>query len=219
MMARELAIIWAHKDELIDGVCTTAVFSALAGACVLATGAFVAAALMARMRAVAALARGFVDLMRCTPFLLFVYLIYYGLPSLGIRLDNRSAAFIALLVYHTAYIAEILRTGWAGRPRDEIDAGHAFGFHGFRLVRRLILPPVFFATSPVLGNQFIQIIKDSSFLTIIAVPELTFAANSIQSNYYIPFAAFIAAVLLYWLLCSAIELAVATLRRMSEQFQ
>jgi polar amino acid transport system permease protein len=218
-MARDVAIIWAHRDELIDGVYTTAVLSALAGACVLATGALLAAALMARLRALAALAQGFVDLMRCTPFLLLVYLIYYGLPSLGIRLDNRPAGFIALLVYHTAYIAEILRAGWAGRPRDEIDAGHAFGFHGFRLIRRLILPPVFFSTSPMLGNQLIQIVKDSSFLTIIAVPELTFAANNIQSNYYIPFSAFIAAVLLYWLLCSAIEFSVSALRRMSEQYQ
>jgi polar amino acid transport system permease protein len=218
-MAHDVAIIWAHKDELIDGACTTAVLSALAGASVLATGALLAGALMARFRALAALAQGFVDLIRCTPFLLFVYLIYYGLPSLGIRFDNLLAGFIALLVYHTAYVAEILRAGWAGRPRDEIDAGHAFGFHGFQLIRRLILPPVFFSTSPMLGNQFIQIVKDSSFLTIIAVPELTFAANNIQSNYYIPFSALIAAVLLYWVLCSAIELAVTALRRMSEQYQ
>jgi len=136
-----------------------------------------------------------------------------------VRLDNEPAGLLALLLYNTAYVAEILRSGWESRPREEIEASHAFGFYGFQLIRRLILPPVFYSTAPLLGNQFIQIVKDSSFLTIIAVPELTYAANNIQSNYYIPFAAFVAAVLLYWVLCSAIEFAVSAVRRVSEQYQ
>ncbi|MFM0736381.1 amino acid ABC transporter permease [Paraburkholderia xenovorans] len=218
-MTHDLAIIWAHKDELLSGAVTTAVLSALTGACSLVTGALLTVVLMSKRRALATVARGFVDLMRCTPFLLLVYLIYYGLPSFGIRLDNEPAGFLALLLYNTAYIAEILRSGWANRPHEEIEASYAFGFHGFQLVRRLILPPVFYSTAPMLGNQFIQIVKDSSFLTIIAVPELTYAANNIQSNYYIPFTAFIVAVLLYWVLCSAIEFCVSAVRRVSEQYQ
>jgi polar amino acid transport system permease protein len=109
---------------------------------------------------------GIVDLTRCTPFLLLVYLLYYGLPSFGIRLDNEPAGFVALLLYNTAYIAEILRSGWANRPHEEIEASYAFGFHGFQLIRRLILPPVFYSTAPMLGNQFIQIIKDSSLRSL-----------------------------------------------------
>jgi polar amino acid transport system permease protein len=218
-MTHNLAIIWAHKDELLGGVATTAVLSALTGACSLVTGALLTTVLMSKRRTPARVAHGFIDLMRCTPFLLLVYLFYYGLPSFGIRLDNEPAGFLALLLYNTAYIAEILRSGWANRPHEEIEASHAFGFHGFQLIRRLILPPVFYSTAPMLGNQFIQIVKDSSFLTIIAVPELTYAANNIQSNYYIPFAAFIAAVLLYWVLCSMIEFIVSAVRRVSEQYQ
>ena len=218
-MTHDLTVIWAHRNELLLGVATTAVLSMLAGVCSLVTGSLLAILLMSKRRTAARAARCFVDLMRCTPFLLLVYLIYYGLPSFGIRLDNISAGFFALLLYNTAYVAEILRSGWANRPHEEIEASHAFGFHGFLLVRRLILPPVFYSTAPMLGNQFIQIVKDSSFLTIIAVPELTYAANNIQSNYYIPFAAFIAAVVLYWLLCSTIEFVVSAVRRVSEQYQ
>jgi polar amino acid transport system permease protein len=66
---------------------------------------------------------------------------------------------------------------------------------------------------PVLGNQMIQIIKDSAFLTIIAVPELTHEASAIQSMYYVPFAAFVSAVVLYWVLCRLVELAVAGVER------
>lgn len=218
-MNHSLDVIWAHRSELLGGLLTTAVLSALTAACALVTGALLSIVLMSRRRIPASSARVFVDLMRCTPFLLLVYVIYYGLPSFGIRLDNISAGFFALVIYNTAYVAEIVRAGWANRPHEELEASHAFGFHGFQLVRRLVLPPVFYSSAPMLGNQAIQIVKDSSFLTIIAVPELTYAANNIQSNYYIPFAAFIAAVLLYWIVCSAIELIVSAVRRVSEQYQ
>jgi polar amino acid transport system permease protein len=72
------------------------------------------------------------------------------------------------------------------------------------------------SAGPVVGNQLIQIIKDSAFLTIIALPELTHAASSIQSRYYVPFAAFITAVALYWGLCLVVEGGVNVLRRLAD---
>ncbi len=71
------------------------------------------------------------------------------------------------------------------------------------------------AAGPVIGNQMIQIVKDSAFLTIIALPELTHAASSIQSRHYVPFAAFITAVLLYWGLCLVIEAGVGSIDRLA----
>ena len=142
-----------------------------------------------------------IDLMRCVPFMLFCYLIYYGLPSFGIVIGNLTAGIIALTLYNAAYIAELLRGGYEALPREGIEAGHAFGFHGWRLLLRIILPPVLLSSIPMLGNQMIQIIKDSAFLVIIAVQELTFAANEIQATYYVPFASFVCAMLLYWVLC------------------
>ena len=143
--------------------------------------------------------------MRCVPFMLFCYLIYYGLPSFGIVVGNLTAGITALTLYNAAYIAELLRGGYVALPRDGIEAGHAFGFHGWRLLVRIILPPVLLSSVPMFGNQMIQIIKDSAFLVIIAVQELTFAANEIQATYYVPFASFVCAMLLYWLLCLGVE--------------
>lgn len=172
-------------------------------------GTLVAAGLMSQLRAVQRPTQWLVDGMRCVPFLLLAYIVYYGLPEIGIRFENWTAGLCALALYNAAYIGEILRSGWAGLPRGQIDAAHALGFHGLALYRRIVLPPVVLSISPVLGNQMIQIIKDSAFLMIIAVPELTHAASSIQSTYYVPFAAFVAAVALYWLLCRCVELLVA----------
>src|SRR5260370_17510635 len=94
-------------------------------------------------------------------------------------------------------MGEFLRGAGVAPPREPIEAGIAFGFSEIRLFRRIILPPLLLSAGPVIGNQMIQIIKDSAFLTIIALPDLTHAASSIQSRHYVPFAAFITAVFLY----------------------
>ena len=172
--------------------------------------------LMAQARPLATAGRYFVDTMRCVPFLLFAYLVYYGLPSLGIRFTNWGVGLLALTLYNAAYMAELLRAAWAGLSREMIEVGHAFGFVGLNLFCRIVLPRVLLAAIPMIGNQLIQIIKDSAFLTIIALPELTHAASSIQSRHYIPFAAFITAVFLYWALCLVIEAGVSSIGRVAE---
>ena len=216
-MTREFAIVWAHKDRLLDGFVNTIWLCVLATIIALVVASPVTIALMARSRPSSMLARGLVDGMRCVPFLLLAYIIYYGLPTLGIRFNNWSAGLCALVVYNASYMAEILRGAWANLPREHIDAGQAFGFTGWRLYRRIILPPILMACVPVLGNQIIQIIKDSAFLTIIAVPELTHEASAIQSMYYVPFAAFLSAVLLYWVLCRIVETLVGLIERRAEK--
>jgi polar amino acid transport system permease protein len=212
-MINEFSIVWAHKDRLLVGFGNTIVLSLLATAAALALASPITIALMAHHRLLRALARGLVDGMRCIPFLLLAYIVYYALPTLGIRLDNWTAGLCALVIYNAAYMAEILRGAWANMPREHIEAGLAFGFSGIKLYRRIILPPIVLACMPVLGNQMIQIIKDSAFLTIIAVPELTHEASAIQSMYYVPFAAFVSAVALYWVLCRMVELTVARVER------
>jgi polar amino acid transport system permease protein len=215
-MSSDLVTVWQHRDLLLSGLLTTVSLSVVSAAAALVLGAALATALMARRRFVAATARVLVDTMRCVPFLLFAYLIYYGLPSLGVRLDNWNAGMLALVLYNTAYMGELLRAAWQELPPETIEAGHAFGFHGVALVRRIILPPVLVAATPMIGNQVIQIIKDSAFLTIIAVQELTHAANALQNTYFIPFAAFLSAVVLYWGLCLAVEGGVALVGRQAE---
>ena len=214
-MIHDFGIVWSERDLLLSGLGNTTILSALSAVAALLIGFVLTPALMARHRAVGWIARGFVDGMRCVPFLLFAYIVYYGLPSLGIRLDNWTSGLVALTVYNAAYMAEILRGTWTAQPHEPIEAGIAFGFSSAALFRRIVLPPLLLAAGPVIGNQIIQIVKDSAFLTIIALPELTHAAASIQSRHYVPFAAFITAVFLYWGLCLVIEAGVTTIDRMA----
>jgi polar amino acid transport system permease protein len=225
-MIRDFGIVWSERALLLSGLANTAILSTLSAVAALLLGFIVTPALMSKRPVISGAARVFVDGMRCVPFLLFAYIIYYGLPSLGLRLDglpslglrldNWTSGLAALTIYNAAYMAEILRGAWVVQPREPIEAGVAFGFSGIRLFRRIILPPLLLSAGPVIGNQMIQIIKDSAFLTIIALPELTHAASSIQSRHYIPFAAFITAVFLYWGLCLVIEAGVSSIGRVAE---
>ncbi len=215
-MIHDFGIVWAERSLMLSGLATTVILSVLSAICALVLGALLAMLLTGKRKPLVVASRAFVDLMRCTPFLLFAYIVYYGLPSLGIKFDNWSAGLVALIIYNTAYMAEILRGAAAAQPPQPVEAGIAFGFTGFALYRRIVLPPLILSAGPVVGNQVIQIIKDSAFLSIIALPELTHAASSIQSRHYVPFAAFISAVLLYWALCLLVETGVTAVGRMAD---
>jgi polar amino acid transport system permease protein len=213
----DFLIVWQQRGDVLDGLLGTLGLLAVSAVASLVLGVLLTPALMSRRVAVARIATVYVDAMRCAPFLLFVYLIYFGLPSAGIRLSNWWAGAIALVLYNTAYMAELLRGAWNELPLSMIESGRAYGFTGFNLLRRIILPPVFTNAMPLIGNQLVQIVKDSAFLTVIAVSELTHQMNGIQATYFIPFAAFVTAVLLYWGICLVIEAGTGLLSKLAEE--
>ena len=212
---KDFLVVWEHRDQLLVGLRETLGLLAVAAVASLVLGALLVPGLISQRRALARAAAAYVDAMRCAPFLLFVYVIYFGLPSAGIRIDNWWTGAIALVLYNAAYMAELMRGAWAGLPPSLVEAGRAYGFSGFVLLRRIILPPVLISAMPMIGNQLVQIVKDSAFLTVIAVTELTHEANSIQSTYFIPFATFVTAVGLYWAICLAIEGVTGLLSRLA----
>lgn len=215
-MTRGFEVVWEHADRLIWGMFNTIALSVTGAVLALALGALVAIVLMSSNPVLRLGMQALIDLMRCVPFLMLVYLVYYGLPHIGIDFDNWTSGLAALVLYNTAYMAEILRGIWMGLPRETIEAATAFGYHGPRLYTRIIFPQIFLAAGPLLGNQLIQIIKDTAFLTIIAVPELTQAASGIQAQYFVPFAAFVAAILIYWALCACVEGGIALIENVAE---
>ena len=161
--------------------------------------------LRSRSKIVRIALRSYVDGMRMLPFLIFVYLLFYGLPTFGVKLDAWTAGLLGLTVYHCAYVAEILRGAWDQLPVGQTESAEAHGYHGFRLIRRIVLPQLILNTAPVLGNQLIYILKDTSFLMIITVQDLTYAASSIQSMYFVPLEPFLIAIALYWAISLLIE--------------
>ena len=154
---------------------------------------------------------GFVSLMRAIPFLILAYLPYYGLPQVGISLEPWTAGLIALIIYHGAYFFEILRSQRRVFSGGYIEAAVAQGFSRYKIFRRIILPNILSSALPLMGNQLIICLKDTAFLSIITVQEITAAANSVQATYFIPFNAFIVAIGLYWAISILLELLIKRL--------
>ncbi|MFC2974314.1 amino acid ABC transporter permease [Azotobacter bryophylli] len=199
-------IIWRARGAFLDGFLDTLAIFLLAALLAFALGCLLVYGLEGRTGPTRRALRGFIDLMRMLPFLVLVYLLYYGLPQLGVRLPAWSAGMIALVLYHGAYFAEILRGGRTMLPAGQIEAAQAHGFAPGKAFRRLVLPQLLIRTRPLLGNQLILALKDTAFLGIITVQELTAAANSVQSSHFVPMEAFLMVILLYWLISIGIEL-------------
>ncbi|WP_028240937.1 amino acid ABC transporter permease [Stutzerimonas azotifigens] len=202
----EWAIVWEARGAILDGFYNTLILFGLSVTLAFVLGCAFAYWLETRNPATLAL-RGFINCMRMLPFLILAYLLYYGLPSLGLRLNAWTAGLIALVVYYGAYFGEVLRGARLVLPEGQVEAAKAHGFTGFKVFRRIVLPQLIIKTRPLMGNLLILCLKDTAFLTIITVQELTAAANSVQSTYFVPMEAFVVVILLYWLISICLELA------------
>lgn len=204
-----LAILWESRALLASGAATTVSLVLICVAVGLPLAAVGHVALEEASPPLRRLGRGLMDGLRCVPFLLLAYVIYYGLPEIGVRLPAFWTGLVSLAVYHTAYFIEIFRSAALSLPRDGVEAASAFGFSRARLYWRIIMPQLLLAAAPMIGNQVIMIVKDSALLMIITVQELTFAANFVSINYFSPFAPLAFAMVAYWLLSLAVELIIA----------
>ncbi|HHT0305939.1 TPA: amino acid ABC transporter permease [Raoultella planticola] len=205
------AIIWSARDSFIAGLIATLELFIVAAVVGLAIGIVLCYLTEYQKRWLNRVIIGFVSLMRAIPFLILAYLLYYGLPEVGISMDAWSAGLVALMIYHGAYFFEILRSQRRVFSAGYIEAAVAQGFSRYQIYRRIILPNIVSSARPLLGNQLIICLKDTAFLSIITVQEITAAANSVQATWFIPFNAFIVAIALYWAISILLELLIKRL--------
>ena len=205
------AIIWSARDSFIAGLIATLELFIVAAVVGLAIGIVLCYLTEYQKRWLNRVIIGFVSLMRAIPFLILAYLLYYGLPEVGISMDAWSAGLVALMIYHGAYFFEILRSQRRVFSAGYIEAAVAQGFSRYQIYRRIILPNIVSSALPLLGNQLIICLKDTAFLSIITVQEITAAANIVQATWFIPFNAFIVAIALYWAISILLELLIKRL--------
>src|SRR5262249_30288033 len=108
-MIREFSIVFQNADRLLAGLANTVLLAAFGLLLALVLGGLLSALLMSESKSVALPARALVDAMRCIPFLLLAYLVYYALPSIGLNFDNWTSGLLAIVIYNAGYMAEILR--------------------------------------------------------------------------------------------------------------
>ncbi|WP_343351744.1 amino acid ABC transporter permease [Pseudomonas sediminis] len=162
--------------------------------------------------------RLYVWLVRGTPFLAQLLLIYFGLPVLGLTLDAVQASILALGLYSAAYFAELLRSAWASVPNGQLEAARVHGLSGVQTFWHIQAPQAMAFALPLLGNQVILTIKESAVVSIITVPELTMTAGQIVSSTFSYVVPYVLLVLSYWLLTLLVGFVAAGLGRRATRY-
>jgi polar amino acid transport system permease protein len=125
--------------------------------------------------------RAYVEFFRSTPFLVQLFLLYYGGPSFGLTLEPMTAGVIGLGLYGSAYFAEAFRSGFRSVPGGHLEAAQCLGLTRWQTVRRVQLPQMLVLIVPALTNLTIVLSKETAVLSIVTVPELTFVLTGIGS--------------------------------------
>jgi polar amino acid transport system permease protein len=157
-----------------------------------------------------ALIAAYVELIRNTPMLVQLYVVFFVLPPLGLRMSATTAAIVALSANLGAYAIEIVRAGLDATPRGLVEAALSLGLSRLRIIRHIVLIPALRAIYPALGSQFVLQLLGSSLVSAIAVEELTAVGNNIMMQTFRNFEVFIAVGVIYFVLVQIVQILLDT---------
>lgn len=175
--------IWRHFDRLIYGLALSLELALVSIGIGMIIGLLLALVYVESGKTIRFFVASYVELIRNSPLLLLVYLIFYGIPSIGWFQYSATTSFIATLsIYSGAYLVEVFRSGLASVPEGLIDAGKAIGMKPWQRLISIRIPTMFRIILPALSNTYISLFKDTSIASVIAVPELMYGAQWINFN-------------------------------------
>jgi polar amino acid transport system permease protein len=191
---------------LAKGLMVTIALTAVSAVCGLVVGI---ACAWARSEGPAPLRRAvgvYVELIRNSPFIVQLFFVFFGLPSLGLKLSPGGASLIAMVANLGAYATEIVRAGIEATPRGQIEAAIGLGLNRWHIFRCVVLPPALKRVWPATVSQIVIVMLGSAVCGQISTEELSFSASMIQSRNFRAFEAFMVATLLYLALAMALRM-------------
>jgi polar amino acid transport system permease protein len=207
--------IWDAREEFVWGTLLTLRLSVLAMAASLVLAVAGAAARTGGPRLLRLLIGAYVELIRNTPFLVQVFLIFFGLPAVGLRLDANAGALLAMVLNGSAYTIEIVRAGIESVAAGQVEAARALGLHRLAILRHVVLPQALRTVYAPLASQFILLMLNSSIVSVISADELTSATEDVQGRTFRSFEAFITATVIYFALSMGFTGVFAGLHRLA----
>ena len=184
----------------------------------LAIALVVALARISGIRLLSALARFYISIIRGTPLLVQLFVIFYGLPSIGVLLDPWPSAVIAFSLNVGGYAAEVIRAAILSVPKGQWEAGFTVGMSRGTSLRRIILPQAARVSVPPLSNTFISLVKDTSLASLILVTELFKEAQKVAAFSGDFMLIYIEAALVYWLICLVLSFAQAKIEKRLDRY-
>jgi putative glutamine transport system permease protein len=194
------SVLGENAGLLAQGLLVTLEVSALALVLALALGVIVATLRVAPSAALRRVGTAYVEFLRNIPLLVQLFFLFFGLPSIGIRIDAFACGVLALGIYTSAFVAEAIRSGIAGVPKGQLEAGLASGMGYATAMRTIVLPQAISKTIPPLGNTALNLIKNSSLVSTVSVLDVLGTAQLLgaRSFQYVPM--FVGAAVCYLIL-------------------
>jgi polar amino acid transport system permease protein len=198
-------VLWRYAPSLLSGFGVTVLCWGAGSAIGLAVGFAIALLYRLRLPPLRWLLRLYIEIIRGTPFLVQLFLLYSGGPFIGLRLEATTAGILGLGVYSSAYFAEAIRAGFSAVPAGQIEAATCIGMNSFDILWRISLPAMLAATLPSIVNLLIVLSKETVVLSIITVPELMYQMQTMAAETFTAFNAIFAMAIFYWLLVEAVS--------------
>jgi len=205
--------VWAARWDLLWGAWLTIELSASSMVLGLAVAVICALGKTMGPKPVQWCVDGYIEVIRNTPFLIQIFIIFFGLPRAGLFLSSNQAALLAMVVNVGAYATEIVRAGIESISRGQIEAGLALGLRPLQVFRYVILFPALSIVYPALCSQFILLMLNSSVVSTISAQELTATANDLQARTFRSFEIYIVVTALYLVLSMLFSGAFGTIYR------
>jgi His/Glu/Gln/Arg/opine family amino acid ABC transporter permease subunit len=199
-MNLDWSVIPKYLDYLLAGAQTTLVIAAISIALGFVGGLLVGSCRLSKNPIIYWISTGYVEAFRGTPLLIQIFLVYLGLPSLGVQFNAFTAGLIALSLNSAAYQAEIFRGGVQSISKGQMEASRSLGMTHMQSMLHVVIPQAIRNALPPYTNEFITMIKDSSLVMTIGVLELTLSGRFVISNTFQPFVVLIFVAFLYFLM-------------------
>jgi polar amino acid transport system permease protein len=184
--------------EIAAGLGTSVLAWVVGVALGMALGFAIAVAQLWLGRGLAALLRAYIEIVRGVPFLVQLFILYYGGPFVGVSLEPLPAGIVGLAIYGSAYFAEVFRAGFLAVPRGQLESAAVLGLTRLQAVRRIEVPQMLVIIVPSLVNLAIVLSKETAVMSIITVPELTLVVTAIGSRTYAYIESTLILALCYW---------------------
>lgn len=210
---------FARSDLLLHGALLAVELAAAAMLLGSVIGLVCASLKLFYRRSIGRLVTCYVEVIRNTPFLVQIFIIYFGLPAFGVRLTPITASIIALSVYVGAYATEILRAGIESVGHGQVEAARALGLPRLKILRHVVIIPALAAVYPALTSQFILLMLATSIVSSISTPELAGAANDINGMTFRSLEAYLVVACIYLAMTALFRTGFAVLGRVLFPFQ
>jgi len=205
MQGLEFSVVFENMNILLQGMFWTVVLCSSASLLSIVVAVVLAMTGISKLKPVRSATLFFLWVFRGTPLLLQLFLFYFGLPQVGLYLSPIITGIIGLTLHFGVYNADVLRAGILGVETGQHEASRSLGLSYFQTMRKVIIPQALRNVSPAVGNNLIALLKESSLVSIITVPELTLSAQRAISETFRPFEFYFAAGALYYVVNWGLE--------------